>query len=82
MRQDTHTGEDHDTWAEQRHTREPCVAHRFLSVPARVFKTPTVVTSVTAGMSTAVTALFPPHHHRTRSPHAFFLPLPSLRDVG
>jgi len=28
-----HTDEDHDTYAEQRHTREHRVAHRFLSVP-------------------------------------------------
>jgi len=40
--------------------------------------------SMMAGMSTAVTAFFPPTtitHAHTRSPHAFFLPLPSLRDV-
>ena len=39
---------------------------------------------MTAGMSTAVTAFSSPTtiaHAHTRSPHAFFLPLPSLRDV-
>jgi len=50
------------------------------------FKTPTVVMSVTAPMSPPIPALFPPTtiagQARTPPPRAFFLPLPSLRDVG
>jgi len=70
-RRHTHTDGDHNTWAEQRHTREPCVAHRFLSVPLMNSKKLQPV--FTALFSPTTIEVFTPPPHSTWTPHGVYM---------